>query len=81
VNHKENRVFKFALSIVCLLVVTLGQASAGPIITEPTSLSPGIMIVAGCSLRSLLSGQTGPCAVSCPTFDDRLRPGLAEHER
>ena len=40
-NHKENRVFKFALSIVCLLVVTLGQASAGPIITEPTSLSPG----------------------------------------
>ena len=41
VNHKENRVFKFALSIVCLLVVTLGQASAGPIITEPTSLSPG----------------------------------------
>jgi len=41
VNHKENRVFKFALSIVCLLVVTLGQVSAGPIITEPTSLSPG----------------------------------------
>jgi len=41
VNHKENRVFKFALSIVCLLVLTLGQASAGPIITEPTSLSPG----------------------------------------
>ncbi len=40
-NRKENRVFKFALSIVCLLVVTLGQASAGPIITEPTSLSPG----------------------------------------
>jgi len=41
VNHKENRVFKFVLSIVCLLVVTLGQASAGPIITVPTSLSPG----------------------------------------
>jgi len=41
VNRIENRVFKFALSIVCLLVVTLGQASAGPIITEPTSLSPG----------------------------------------
>ena len=40
-NHKENRVFKFVLSIVCLLVVTLGQASAGPIITVPTSLSPG----------------------------------------
>jgi len=40
-QHTMIRVFKFALSIVCLLVVTLGQVSAGPIITEPTSLSPG----------------------------------------
>ena len=40
-NHKKIRVFKFALSIVCLLVVTLGQATAGPMITVPTSLSPG----------------------------------------
>ena len=35
------RVFNFALSIVGLLVVTVGQASAGPIYTVPTSLSPG----------------------------------------
>jgi len=40
-KHKMIRAFKFALSIVGLLVVTLGQASAGPIITVPTSLSPG----------------------------------------
>jgi len=40
-KHIMIRAFKFALSIVGLLVVTLGQASAGPIITVPTSLSPG----------------------------------------
>ena len=40
-QHNMVRVFKFALSIVGLLVVTLGQASAGPITTVPTSLSPG----------------------------------------
>jgi hypothetical protein len=40
-KHKMTRAFKFALSIVGLLVVTLGQASAGPITTVPTSLAPG----------------------------------------
>ena len=40
-KHKMIRAFKFALSIVGLLVVTVGQASAGPIITVPTNLSPG----------------------------------------
>ena len=33
-KHKMIRVFKFALSIVGLLVVTLGQATAGPIVTS-----------------------------------------------
>lgn len=33
--------FKFALSIVGLLFVTLEQASAGPITIVPSSLSPG----------------------------------------
>ncbi len=40
-KHKMICAFKFALSIVGLLVVTLGQASAVPITTVPTSLSPG----------------------------------------
>jgi hypothetical protein len=40
-KHKMIRAFKFALSIVGLLVVTLGQASAGPITIVPTELSPG----------------------------------------
>jgi len=40
-THKMIRAFKFALLIVGLLVVTLGQASAVPITTVPTSLSPG----------------------------------------
>ena len=40
-KHKKIRVFKLALSIVGLLVVTLGPALAGPSITVPTSLSPG----------------------------------------
>ena len=40
-KHKMIGAFKFTLPIVGLLVVTLGQASAGPIVTVPTSLSPG----------------------------------------
>ena len=40
-EHKGIGAFKFAFSIVGLLVVTVGQASAGPIVTVPTSLSPG----------------------------------------
>jgi len=40
-NRKKIRVFKLALSIVGLLVVTVGQALAVPIITVPTSLFPG----------------------------------------
>ena len=40
-KHKMIRAFKFALSILGLLVVTLGQASAGPITIIPSSLSPG----------------------------------------
>jgi hypothetical protein len=40
-THKMIRAFKFALSIAGLLVVTLGQASAGTIITIPSSLLPG----------------------------------------
>jgi hypothetical protein len=36
-KHKMIFAFKFALSIVGLLVVTLGQASAVPITTIPSS--------------------------------------------
>ena len=64
-EHKGIGAFKFAFSIVGLLVVTVGQASAGPIVTVPTSLSPGDSY----RLAFLTSGRTAATSADINVYN------------